>query len=168
MKKMILAVSVLVVAVLTLGPVTSALAAGPSQGGPGKGNTEGRGFMQDENRQDFPWREGVPENRNLFLNREINLDGQLDDLIHEELALALELSPSELIDRIDNGESILDIAFSMGLDSEATEELMADVRLVALSEAVELGLISQEQSDWLASRGFGNPSLEMGMDCRAE
>lgn len=168
MKKMMLAVSVLVVAVLALSVAAPALAAGPSQGGPGNQNPAGKVYARSEYRQDSMRGDGLMENQKLLLNREINLDGLLDDIIHEELALALELDPSELIERLDNGESILDIAFSLGLDSEATEELMADVRLVALSEAVEQGLISQEQSDWLASRGFGNPSLEMGMDCRAE
>ena len=168
MKKMILAVSVLVVAVLALGSVTSAMAAGPSQGGPKNGNTESRGMMQDENRQDFLRGEGVPVNRNLYLTREINLDGLLSDLIHEELALALELDPSVLADRLENGETILDIAFSLGFEGEAVEELMTDVRIAALSEAVELGLITQEQSDWMASTGFGNPSLETSLDCRVD
>lgn len=168
MKKMILAVSVLVVAVLALSVAAPALAAGPSQGGSGSDNMAGKGFARSEYRQDSMRAEGMMENQKLLLNREINLDGLLDDIIHDKLALALELDPAVLIERLDNGETILDIAFSLGMDGEAAEELMADVRLEALSEAVELGLISQEQSDWLVSRGFGNPSLETGRDCRAE
>ena len=168
MKKMILAVSVLVVAVLALSVAAPALAAGPSQGGPGNQNPAFKVYARREYRQDSMRGDGLMENQKLLLNREINLDGLLDDIIHEELALALDLDPSVLIERLENGESILDIAFSMGLDSEAVEELITDVRLAALSEAVELGLITQEQSDWMASTGFGKPSFETSLDCRTK
>lgn len=168
MKKTMVAVSVLVVAVLAFGTVSSALAAGPSQGGSENGNIESRSIVRTEIRQDYAWGDGVPEDRNLLLNREINLDGLLDDLIHEKLALAFGLLPSELMDRLDDGETIVDIARSLGMDDEAIEELMADVRIEVLSDAVWLGLITQEQSDWLASSGFGNPSLETSLVCLAE
>lgn len=168
MKKMILAVSVLVVAVLALSVASPALAGGPSEGGPGTNNPDGRGFVWKLDRQDYAGGEGVMESQRILLNQEINLDGLLEDIIHEELALALELSPSTLADRLAGGESIVDIAFSLGLDGEAVEELMKKVRLIALEEAVDVNLISQEQADWLAARGFGNPSLETGLDCRGE
>ena len=168
MKKMILVVSVLVVAVLALSVAAPALADGPSQGGPGTNNPDGRGFARKMDRQSFARGEGEMEYQRILLNQEINLDGLLEDIIHEELALALELSPSDLADRLADGESIVDIVFSLGLDGEAVEELMTEVRLIALEEAVDLYLISQEQADWLASHGFGNPSLETGLDCRGE
>lgn len=167
MKKMILTVSVLVVAALALSVVSPALAGGPSQEGPGYDNPEARVLTRNEYRKGFSRGEGMREEKTL-LAREINLNGLLDDIIHEELELALELSPGELIDRLDNGETIVDIAFSKGIDGESVEELMADVRLAALIKAVELGLITQAQSDWLITRGFGNPSLKTGMDCWAE
>jgi hypothetical protein len=168
MKRMVLAVSVLVVAVLALSVTVPALAAGPSQGGPGTNNPDGRSYANKMDRQGVTRGEGIMEYQRLLRNEEIKLDGLLEDIIHEELALALEVSPSELADRLADGESMIDIAFSLGLDSEAVEDLMADVRMIALEEAVELQLISQEQADWLASRGFGNPSFETGLDCRVD
>lgn len=168
MKKMILAVSVLVVAVMALGTVTSAMAAGPSNGGPGTNNPDGRTYANKMDRQGVTRGEGIKEYQRLLRNEEIKLDGLLEDIIHEELAIALEISPSDLADRLADGESIIDIAFSLGLDNEAVEDLMAEVRMISLEEAVDLQLISQEQADWLASRGFGNPSFETGLDCRVK
>jgi hypothetical protein len=69
--------------------------------------------------------------------------------------------------RLAAGESIYDIAISLGFDAVSFSEIMTQVRIDALAQAVDLGLLTQDQADWLASRGFGNPVFENGEDCKA-
>ncbi len=69
--------------------------------------------------------------------------------------------------RIADGESIYDIAINLGFDAVSFSEIMTLVRIDALTQAVDLGLLTQDQADWMASRGFGNPVFENGEDCKA-
>ena len=109
---------------------------------------------------------GIPVNQNLSINQEIAMDGLLDDIIHENLASELGISPEVLAKRLAAGESIYDIAISLDFDAASFSSLMADARADALIQAVELGSLTQEQADWVASRGFGNPVFENGDDCK--
>ena len=90
---------------------------------------------------------GVPVEQN------INLDGALSDLIHENLAAALGITPEELTARLDSGETFSEIALSLGFDQTSVMDMMIQARADALVQAVADGLITQEQADWLASRG---------------
>ena len=63
-------------------------------------------------------------------------------------------------------ESIYDIAISLGFDSVSFTEIMTQVRIDALAQAVDLSLLTQDQADWLASRGFGNPVIDGSGDCK--
>jgi len=130
MQKAILVLSILAVALLAFDGTSSALAAGPQNGGPGDGTGTGE-----------------PVDRN------ITLDGLLADLIHQNLAIAFGISPTDLVARLDSGETIVDIGLSLEFDLETISAIMAQARMDALNEAVSLGLITQEQADWLASRG---------------
>lgn len=90
---------------------------------------------------------GVPMERN------INLDGALSDLIHEKLAASLGITPEELTARLDGGETLSEIALSLGFDQTSVMDMISQARADALAQAVADGLITQEQADWLSSRG---------------
>ena len=144
MKKTTFIITAFVVglAILGFGIANSASAAGLLQtsptgtdfGGNGHHGTTGTGT-------------GIPVEQN------INLDGALEDLIHENLATALGLTPEELSARLDAGETLYDIAMELGYDPTEIRSLMSQARLDALTQAVEEGIITQEQADWLTSRG---------------
>ncbi len=156
MKKIIVLVSVLAVAVLAFGVVSPALAAGSQRGGPGNGDPAGMGMSGSGRRGGFGDSDGIP------LNRNIQVDGQLEDVIHENLAEALGISLPEMEDLLASGETVSDIAISLGYDLNEFRELMDLARIDALSEAVELGTLNQEQADWLASRWTGKSGSQFG------
>jgi len=120
-----------------------ALAAEPQRGGQGNGG----GNLNQGNLGT-----GGPVNQNIAL------EGLLEDLIHENLAAALGISPTDLVARLDAGEIIIEIGLSLDFDLETISELLTHARADALVQAVALGLITQEQADWLASRGVQDPS----------
>ena len=166
MKKTILAVSLLVVTVLAFSVVSPAMASESLKGGPKNGDPETLGLRSNSYMGELGTGTGIPVNQNLSINQEIAMDGLLDDIIHENLASELGISPEVLAERIAAGESIYDIAISLGFDAASFSALMADARADALVQAVDLGLLTQEQADWVASRGFGNPVFENGDDCK--
>ena len=149
MKKIILVVSMLVAAVMAFTLVSPALAAGSQQGGPGNGHPDGWG-RSDSPRQ---YMRGDGDRLNLDLN--IQMDGILEDIIHQNLADALGMSLDEFERLIDEGQTLAEIAVSQGFDLTEIRELMVQARADALAEAVDQGSLSQDQADWLASRGFG-------------
>ncbi len=166
MKKILLVVSLLTVAVLALSVASPAMASESLKGGPRNGNPEALGLRRNAYLGELGTGTGIPVNQNLSINQEIAMDGLLDDIIHDNLASELGISPEVLAERIAAGETIYDIAISLGFDAASFSVLMADVRADALVEGVDLGLLSQEEADWVASRGFGNPVLENGYDCK--
>jgi len=167
MKKTMFVLSVLAISVLALSFATPAMAAESYQGGPGNGDAEGLGLKGHHHQGELGTGTGVPVNQNLKLKQNIAMDGLLDDIIHQNLAIELGITPDEMADRIAAGESVFDIAISLGFDPGSFSEIMTRVRIDALAEAVELELLTQEQADWLASRGFGNPVFESADDCKA-
>ena len=166
MKKMLVAVALLTIAVVALGSVNTVLAAESYKGGPRNGDTEAMGFKGHNYQGELGKGTGEPVNQNLSMNMEIVMDGLLDDIIHENLAIELGISPEDMAARIADGESIYDIAISLGFDSVSFTEIMTQVRIDALAQAVDLSLLTQDQADWLASRGFGNPVFEDASDCK--
>ncbi|MCD6425134.1 MAG: hypothetical protein J7L35_06475 [Anaerolineales bacterium] len=166
MKKTILAVSLLVVTVLAFSVVSPAMASELLKGGPRNGDPEALGLRSNSYMGELGTGTGIPANQNFSINQEIAMDGLLDDIIHENLAIELGISPKVLAECIAAGESIYDISISLGFDAASFNALMADARVDALVQAVDLGLLTQEQADWVASRGFGNPVFENGDDCK--
>jgi len=166
MKKMLLVVSILMVAVVALSVASPAMASESLKGGPRNGDPEALGLKDNSHLGVLGTGTGVPVNQNLSINQEIAMDGLLDDIIHENLASELGISSEVLAERLAAGESIYDVAISLGFDAASFSVLMADARADALVQAVDHGLLSQEQADWVASRGFGNPVFENGDDCK--
>ncbi|MCJ7715857.1 MAG: hypothetical protein MUO54_04970 [Anaerolineales bacterium] len=160
MKRIILVVSLLTIAVLALSSANTAMAAESSKGGPGNGNADRFGFDGNNNRGAVGT--GVPINRN------ISMDGLLEGIIHENLSIALGISTTELESRTNAGESIYDIGLDIGLTVDAISEMMGQVRADALIQAVELGLLSQDQYDWLTTRGYGTQGYNGVGDCQID
>jgi len=128
------------IAIFTFAIAYPAAAADLFRGGP-TGTESGRNGQQGSAGT------GVPVEQN------INLDGALSDLIHENLAAALGITPEELTARLDSGETFSEIALSLGFDQTSVMDMMTQARADALAQAVADGLITQEQADWVASRG---------------
>jgi hypothetical protein len=150
-KKALLTALLLGVAILTLSVASPTFAAQPARGGPGGGDSPGGGNGRQGTTETGT---GIPVNAN------INLDGVLSDLIHANLAIALDMDPAELAARLDDGETFSQIALSEfpDLDPTAISNILVQARADALVQAVDLGLITQEQADWLVSRGNQNPA----------
>ena len=142
-KKALLAALLLGVAILTLTVVSPTIAAEPTRGGPGGGDGT-----------------GIPVKDN------INLDGALSDLIHTNLAVALDMDPADLAASLDDGETFSQIALSKfpDLDPTTISDILVQARADAFAQAEAEGLINQEQADLLASRVNQNPAANY-VDC---
>lgn len=70
------------------------------------------------------------------------------------LAQALGMTVEELQAAHDEGKSLSDLLSAQGLDAATVRERMQAAREAALAQAVEDGVITQEQADDLAARGF--------------
>jgi hypothetical protein len=154
MKKTFLVFTILGIAVLAFGVTSPALAAAPLRGGPGNGG--GAGGNGNGHQGALGMGTGVPVKQNIAL------DGVLFDLIHDNLVDALGILPAELVDRLEAGETISQIGLSLGFDMDTISEILTQARADALIQAVDDGLITQEQADWWASRGNRNPAAGYG------
>lgn len=72
--------------------------------------------------------------------------------MHEAIAQALGISVTELDAALDEGTPLVVLAQELGVDFETVREAMNAVHAEALQDAVDQGLISQEQADWMLSR----------------
>jgi len=91
-------------------------------------------------------------------------EGPMHTFMAIEFAKALELNVNDVNTRLASGETMYDIALSAGVTADEFPAIMTQVRTTALAEAVKANVITQEQADWMLSRG-GN----MGNgDCTAD
>jgi hypothetical protein len=75
--------------------------------------------------------------------------GPMHDYMVEAFAEALNLTPEEVQSRIEAGETPWQIAQDQGLTQEQIQQLMLDAHDKSLDQAVEDGLLTQEQADWM-------------------
>ncbi len=81
-------------------------------------------------------------------------DGLLHDYFIAAYADALEgIDAAELEARLEDGETMHEIALSTGLTLDEFKDLMAEVRTLVLEQALADGVITEEQAERLASRG---------------
>ncbi len=87
------------------------------------------------------------------------------DLMHEPIAEALGLTLEELNAEIAAGKPMWQIAEEQGVDSTTLVEAMQAGREAAIAQAVEDGVITREQADWMLERsgGFGPGGCRGGM-----
>ncbi len=88
--------------------------------------------------------------------------GLLHDYMVEALAEVLGLTTEQIEVRIDGGETAYQIALAQGIAAEEIPALLSAARAKALDSAVAAGAISQEQADWMKSRGFGRGGMGTG------
>ena len=94
------------------------------------------------------------------------LDGQgvLHTYMVAVFAEKLDLNVDDINARLAAGERMVDIALSAGVAVEEFPAFMTEVRSAALDAAVADGVITQEQADWMKSRGSGHGGMGAG-DC---
>jgi hypothetical protein len=78
--------------------------------------------------------------------------GLLHDQVVASLADAFGMAPEALQARLDNGETLWQVAESLGWTSEQLQTAMLDARSAALQQALADGSMTQEQADWMAQR----------------
>ena len=96
--------------------------------------------------------------------------GTQDGLLHDDMiaviAEKLAISVDDLNARLAAGETMSEIAASEGLNVDEFTALMADARSQAISAAVADGTLTQEQADWLSTRGARMSAGGRGMGAR--
>jgi hypothetical protein len=88
--------------------------------------------------------------------------GPIHEYMEKAFAKALGLSEAELEQRLAAGETMWQIAEDLGYSQEQFAGLMVQARTEALDQAVDDGLLTREQADWMIERmeqrqaaGFG-------------
>jgi hypothetical protein len=130
---------IVAVATLALGTVGVAYAQSPTQApGTGTGYMGGRG------------------SRNGLGGANTNTgDGILHDYMIAAYAEKLNIAVADLETRLDNGETMAQIALSESLTFEQFRTLMIEVRTQAIEQALNDGVLTQAQADWMSQRGAG-------------
>ncbi len=91
-----------------------------------------------------------------------NGGGYLHTYMVTAFAEKLDLKVEDINARLTAGESMYDIALADGVKAEDFSALMVEVRTIAMNAAVKDGVITQEQADWMSSRGFGRGGMMGG------
>lgn len=135
MKKNLIILAAIGVAVLSLGMTSQTFAKNPDPVNPNEGRQGNRSAGTNGT--------GIP------LEMNINLDGALEDILHAYMAEAVGIDPSELADG-----NFTEIALGLGYDLTEIREIVKQAHSDALAQALIDGLITQEVFDWLSIRGF--------------
>jgi hypothetical protein len=81
--------------------------------------------------------------------------GLLHPFIVEAFTQKLDLTVEDVNARLAAGETLYDIALSEGVAEADIPALLEEVHNAALDAAVEAGVITQEQADWMKAHNFG-------------
>lgn len=81
--------------------------------------------------------------------------GPLHTFMTTEFAKTLDLNVNDVNTRLTAGETMYDIALSAGVTAEEFPAIMTEVRANAVDAAVKANVITQEQADWMQTRGGG-------------
>jgi len=88
---------------------------------------------------------------------------QYRDEMHAALAEALGLSVEEFEAALAEGQTPWQIAQGQGMDADAFREAVLAARADVLAQAVEDGVITQQQADWMLERMQNRPWGGFGM-----
>jgi hypothetical protein len=141
MKKFTITIMVIAVVVLALGAAGVAYAQSTAQGtgtGSGSGRMGGRG-----------------SNGGMGAGNMNAGDGILHDYMIAAYAEELNIPIADLEARLDQGETMAQIAISTGLTFDQFRTLMIETRLQAIDQAVADGTLTQQQADWMKQHGAG-------------
>lgn len=78
--------------------------------------------------------------------------GPVHEYMVAAIAEALGMTIEDLQAELESGKTMWDVAKEQGLTSEQFGELMVDARTSALNQAVEDGVVTREQADWMIAR----------------
>ncbi|MFQ5576005.1 MAG: hypothetical protein ACE5G8_03350 [Anaerolineae bacterium] len=121
-------------------------------------------FAQEPDTPPFtpPWMNGDhPVGSRDFLHTE-----ELEEAMHTAIAEALGLTVEEFDAARADGQTLWQIAEAQGVDLNDVWSAMNEVRQEAIQQAVDDGLITQEQADWMADHaGPHGPGLHGGGNC---
>ena len=84
-----------------------------------------------------------------------DVTGLLHDYMEKAMADAVGLTVSAFEARHDAGETFYQIALAEGFTAEEIPALMQAARAKGLDAAAAAGVITQEQAEWMGSRGHG-------------
>lgn len=101
-------------------------------------------FAQDENPP-------VPYGHGQMMNNGVS--GPMHTFMTIEFARKLGLNVNDVNTRLASGETMYSIALSAGVTADEFPAVMTEVRTTALAEAVKANVITQDQADWMLSRG---------------
>ena len=149
MKKITVSLMVVAVVVFALGAVSVAYAQTAAQGtgtGSGSGWKGGRGSR------------GGMGASNMSVG-----DGILHDYMITAFTEKLNIPVADLEARLDQGETMAQIAASTGLTVDQFRTLMVETRTQSIDQAVADGTLTQSQADWMKQRGAGQMSNGRGM-----
>lgn len=82
-------------------------------------------------------------------------EGPLHDYMVSALAKALGITPADFEARRDSGKTAYQIALDLGISADKIPALVSGARTQAIDAAVAAGAITQQQADWMKSRGMG-------------
>ena len=149
MKKLTVTIMVVTVVVLALGAAGVAYAQSATQGA-------GTGFGSG-------WMGGRGSHSGMGAGNMGTGDGILHDYMIAAYAEKLNIPVAELEARLDQGETMAQIAVSAGLTVDQFRTLMVEARTQAIEQAVADGTLTQEQADWMKQRGAGQMGNGRGM-----
>ena len=81
--------------------------------------------------------------------------GPMHTFMVTEFAAKLGLNVDDVNTRLTAGETMYDIALAAGVTAEEYPAFMTEVRANAVAAAVKANVLTQEQADWMQSRGGG-------------
>lgn len=84
------------------------------------------------------------------------------DEMHAAIAEALGLSVEEFDSALAEGQTMREIAEAQGIDPEDVWEAMREPREAIIAQAVEDGVITQEEADWMLERIGGRDWSDWG------
>ncbi len=86
-------------------------------------------------------------------------DGPLHEYMINAMAEALGITPTDLEARLASGQTAYQVALDLGISADKIPALLSGARAQAIDAAVAAGAISQQQGDWMKTRGA---SMGMG------
>lgn len=88
--------------------------------------------------------------------------GPMHEYMEKAMAESVGLSLEQFEARHDAGETFYQIALAEGFTAEEIPALMQAARAKGLEAAASAGVITQEQAEWMNSRGFGRGGMMGG------
>jgi hypothetical protein len=144
-KQKTIGMAVLVTLALLMVTTGAVFAIGLTQGGPP--------WSAEENNDDYGENWGPMHGRRGGWSSDEPL---MHDAIVQAMAEVIGLSVDEIEGRINEDERLFEIALDAGMDQAAFFDLIQDTRESVLAEALESGLISEEQYQWMQNREQGD------------